>query len=58
MNQHRRLSLRREALAELSPGDLAAVNGALPISVPNPICVIYVSGIRQCTPDLSLGCGA
>jgi len=46
----RTLSLKRESLAELTPDQLAGVNGGLPISLPNVICaVLEPSGRFQCT---------
>ncbi len=58
MTEHRRLALRRETLAALTPDDLAAVNGALPISLPHPLCALmYPSGINACTSEPSgAGC--
>lgn len=50
MHQHRRLALKRESLAELTTEDLLAVNGALPISLPHPVCaLLYPSGAPGCT---------
>jgi hypothetical protein len=49
----RRLALRREALAELTPGDLAGVVGAYPTPVvrtlPVDDCIVFVS--LQCLTD-------
>lgn len=49
----RSLSLKRETLSDLTPDQLAGVNGArgdAPISLPNVICAaLEPSGQYQCT---------
>ncbi len=58
MTQNRRLSLKREALTELSTDELAVVNGAADaITTGNTVCQV-VNTITYATMTYCYTCGA